>query len=102
MKLPDIQVSFSDCRPCYVNGQRAIFHRWADNARPVVPYGKFADETDERWQCWTVKGVVEFEDGTVARVWPYEIRFLDSRALFDSIAWEQMEAEVENCVSDQS
>lgn len=89
----DGKVIMSTCemRPCWVNGRRAIFHRWTDSARPVKPAGKDQD-TDERLQKWSVHGIVEYEDGTVEREWPSAIRFADSAEHFGNLAWEQMEA----------
>ena len=69
-------------RPCWVNGQKAIFHRWADTARPVKARGKEDDDEAPHYQVYSVHAVVEYEDGTVARCWPSEIQFAD-RSLFD-------------------
>lgn len=79
-------------RPCWVDGRRAIFHRWTDSARPVKPRGMEEDEAADRYQLHSVHALVEYEDGTVERVWPNTVRFADSRELFDGLAWEQMEA----------
>jgi len=86
------KITMSTCegRPCWVDGRRAIFHRWTDSARPVKPVSSTQD-TDERLQKWSVHGLVEYEDGTVEREWPSKIRFADSREYFDSLAWEEME-----------
>lgn len=75
-------------RPCIVNGRRAMFHRWVDSARPVTPRGIEEDETSERYQLHSVHGIVEFEDGTVQRVWPSEIRFID-HSEFEAYAWPE-------------
>ena len=77
-----------DFRPCMVNGRRAIFHRWADSARPVAPRGVEENETAQRYQLHSVFGIVEYEDGTVDRVWPYEIQFID-HSEFDAYAWPE-------------
>ena len=29
----------TEYRPCYVNGRRALFHRWVNTANPVLPKG---------------------------------------------------------------
>jgi hypothetical protein len=79
-------------RPCWVDGRRAIFHRWTDSARPVKPRGMEEDEAADRYQLHSVHALVEYEDGTVERVWPNTVRFADSRELFDGLAWEEMEA----------
>lgn len=79
-------------RPCWVDGRRAIFHRWTDSARPVKPRGMEDDETAEHFQLHSIHALVEYEDGTVERVWPNTVHFADSRELFNGLAWEQMEA----------
>lgn len=33
-----ITMTTIEWRPCWVNGRRAIFHRWSDSAMPVNPY----------------------------------------------------------------
>lgn len=78
-------------RPCWVNGRRAIFHRWTDSARPVKPRGVEDEETTERYQLHTVHALVEYEDGTMSRVWPRTVQFADSERLFSEYDWEGME-----------
>lgn len=76
-------------RPCYVNGRRALFHRWVNSANPVLPKGMDPDDERARfYQHRSTTGMVEYSDGTVARVWPQEIRFADSAARFREYAWE--------------
>lgn len=77
-------------RPCIVEGRRAIFHRWSDSARPVKPYGLEQEETIQRFQVWNVHAIVEYEDGTVARVWPSVIQFVDGGA-FGNFEWPEEE-----------
>lgn len=86
-----------EVRPCWVKGKRALFHRWADSARPVAPKGQPEVETDLRYQLWHVHGIVEYEDGTIDRVWPYYIQFAENPA-FKEYAWEQMEEERDRAV----
>lgn len=86
-----------EMRPCWVRGKRALFHRWTDSARPVAPKGLPDVETELRYQLWHVHGVVEYEDGTLDRVWPYEIQFAGN-PVFKEYAWEQMEAERDRAV----
>lgn len=76
-------------RPCYVNGRRALFHRWVNTANPVLPKGVEADDPKARFfQHRHTAGLVEYEDGTVERVWPQEIRFADSPGRFKGYEWE--------------
>ena len=80
-------------RPCWVDGRRAIFHRWTDSARPVKPRGMEEDEAADRYQLHSVHALVEYEDGTVERVWPNAVRFADSEVYFLDYDWEDMERE---------
>ena len=77
-------------RPCWVNGRRAMFHQWANSARAVVPRGMTEEDTQERYQYHSVRGIVEYEDGTMDRAWPSEIQFADGGD-FDAWCWEEME-----------
>lgn len=61
-------------RPCYVKGEKALFHQWAHVAHvrdAIMTY-------QTPGQLSNVFGIVEFEDGTVKEVYPYEIQFCDS------------------------
>ena len=64
-------------RPCYVNGRRALFHRWANSARPQLPKGQEPGENARYFQFRSTHGLVEYEDGTMDQVWPYAIKFAD-------------------------
>lgn len=70
-------------RPCWVDGRKALFHRWADSARPVKGYGQEEDDEATRYQLHNVQAIVEFVDGTVRRFWPHEIQFADHRHFLD-------------------
>lgn len=72
-------------RPCWVNGRRALFHRWAEDARPTKPRGHENDDNCPYFQLHAIHAIVEFEDGTVAKVWPQVVQFMD-RDTFDA-AW---------------
>ena len=85
-------------RPCYVNGKKALFHRWADKDQPFVwlkckvqdfkGYNQIVEKvgqyvvgdarTNLKMQRVTL-AIVEFEDGTVAEVEPSEVRFADNK-----------------------
>ena len=73
-------------RPCYVFGRRAMFHRWANMARPQLPKGQEPGENARYFQFRGTYGVVEFEDGTVDTVWPRDITFADG-GHFRDYAW---------------
>lgn len=76
-------------RPCLARGERALFHCWADNARPGTAYGTVESEAERRFQLWSVGAIVEFEDGTCRRVWPSEVQFLDG-GNFDAYDWDDL------------
>ena len=78
-------------RPCWVDGRRAIFHRWTDSARSAKPRGLEEDDDAQRFQLHSVHALVEYEDGTVSRVWPNAVQFADSEQLFMECDWEAME-----------
>lgn len=57
-------------RPCYVDGQRAIFNCWSQEIRGVM-------------------GIVEFENGGVSKVYPENIQFADGGG-FEEYAFRPM------------
>lgn len=68
-------------RPCVIAGRdnsperKAFFHRWADQATPVDPSPFVGGNPGG--QYWCVQGIVEYEDGSIDRVPPERITFLD-------------------------
>lgn len=87
IKCISVQAIESEYRPCYVNGRKALFHRWVNTANPAAPKG--VDPNDEKvkfFQHRSTTGLVEYEDGTLARVWPQDIRFADG-GRFKTIDW---------------
>lgn len=76
-----------DYRPCYVNGRRALFHRWITTARPQLPKGQEPGENARYFQFRSTHGLVEYEDGTVDKVWPHDIKFADG-GHFEDYAWQ--------------
>jgi hypothetical protein len=76
----------TDYRPCYVNGRRALWHRWVNTARPQLPKGQEPDENARYFQFRSTHGLVEYEDGTLELVWPRDIQFAD-HGRFEDYAW---------------
>lgn len=79
-------------RPCWARGRKAMFHRWVESAHPVPPRNIQAAQIDEKtryFQYCSTQALVEFEDGTCARVWPNEVQFADLGG-FDEYAWRPM------------
>ncbi len=56
----------TETRPCYVNGKKALFHKWVDK-QDFISRSNY------------VTGLVEFEDGTVLCVNAVEIQFCDNK-----------------------
>ena len=80
MARADIEVKFSEYRPCIVGGRKALFHRLADKAQTVgesLLRGGHAGG-----QLWGVFAIVEYEDGTMSECYISEVRFLDSKGMF--------------------
>lgn len=67
---------FSKNRVCLVNGDRAIFHRWTEVCELRLPGLMIG--SGQGGQLKDTFALVEFEDGTIKRVRPEEIRFLDT------------------------
>lgn len=65
-------------RPCWVNKRKALFHRWVNSARPQLPKGQEPSENSRYYQYRATHALVEYEDGTMATIWPTEIRFVDN------------------------
>ncbi len=105
-----------ELRPCWVRGQKALFHRWAvtddiilsvstfaspdqrerlqrelaeelTNPAPIIP--NFAKAT----KVEKVTGLVEFEDGHMERVNPEQVCFIDTIDRLAEIAWPDSEEE---------
>lgn len=86
-----LYVDDNEPRPCYARGKKAIFHRWANTANPITPRG--VDPSDERarfFQYRATQAIVEYEDGTVDRVWPQDVRFVDG-GRFKDYNWPTVE-----------
>lgn len=62
-------------RSCYVEGRKAIFHRWVETSFPK----------DKGFILQTL-ALVEYQDGSVAQIQPKKIRFADGGA-FDEFVW---------------
>lgn len=63
-------------RPCFVGEDKGLFHHWEDysqlyEASPFIG-GHTAGQVSQTF------GLVEYEDGSIKRVQPYDIRFCDN------------------------
>ena len=98
----NLQLQEIEYRPCYVNGRKAVFHRWVNTANPALPRGMSAGDDKARFfQHRSTTALVEYADGTVDRVWPQDIRFADG-GRFKTIEWlaagqlEELECKTKN------
>lgn len=58
-------------RPCFVKGQKALFHRWVEQVeRHRNTYGSL-------YFMPVVLGIIESEDGHIGQYYPHEIVFCD-------------------------
>lgn len=81
-KNPNIKVSIEG-RPCYVDGKKAMFHIWSVK-QEIVPPSPFKGGHSGGVVSGIV-GIVEFEDGTVAEVYPCGIQFADGGDFQDTM-----------------
>ena len=67
-------------RPCFVKGQKALFHKWGENAKPYIKFEWEGEKYKEKvlGQMQETFGIVEFETGEVCRVLPQQITFCDN------------------------
>lgn len=63
----------SDLRKCSVNGKIGIFHCWEHYATVAAPSLMVGGHSGG--QISQIFAIVEFPDGTVKRVEPYDVRF---------------------------
>lgn len=75
--LPEIKISQNEYRPCFVNDKKALFHKWNDFANTIGDSLAVGGHT--AGQIKYTLGLVEYEDGTVAEVVPYDIKFTDNK-----------------------
>lgn len=91
-----IELRTTEYRPCYVGGNKALFHRWEDKPRQIIRQDGLRMWSPENLMKAYAKqyeagilppefeiefiprtlAIVEFEDGTVLEVEPCEVRFV--------------------------
>ena len=76
-RLGDLILKTSEYRPCLVNDEKALFHRWEDKSNVVAPSLMIGGAPGGTIR-YTV-GIVEMEDGQVKQVEPSSIKFLDNK-----------------------
>lgn len=83
-------VQENEYRPCWVRGKRALFHRWANSARPSLPKGQEPSENARYFQYRNTQAIVEFENGAVELVYPQQVHFVDG-GHFKDYTWPEEE-----------
>lgn len=76
-----ITIIASEYRPCWVQGKKALFHRW-DEIADLHIGGKALRTIDVDVPSGYIKytlAIVEFEDGKIGRCYPHEVQFLDNK-----------------------
>lgn len=68
------------CRSCEVKGEKAIFHCWEHWSQVIEPSALRGGHSGG--QISQVFGIVEFEDGTVKRVQPFDVKFIPDEIMF--------------------
>ena len=78
-------------RPCFVDGKKALFHRWADKENLIIQskaiqnpragridlnYYNAFDDSHNLYKLKNIVAIVEYEDGTVAEIEPTSIKFV--------------------------
>lgn len=64
----------SEYRPCYVEGKKALFHRWEEFSKIVAPSPMIGGHAGG--QITETFAIVEYEDGTIQEVQPNRIKFV--------------------------
>ena len=76
-------------RPCYVDGERAMFHQWIIRAKVAPPSPMIGGHAGG--QLWETFGLVEMEDGHMREVYPVKVVFADGGD-FAEVAFRPPEA----------
>ena len=75
----------AEYRPCYVNGEKALFHRWVDRREIIGPSPLKGGHSGGVISF--TNAIVEFENGNVAEVLPRDICFADN--IFSEYAFNE-------------
>ena len=82
-----------ELRPCKVRFRgeikKALFHKWMAYGEIVQPSLLMDGHKGGQLQCGMA--IIEFEDGVVTTVYPWEIKFLDNA--FSEYAWPEEDAD---------
>ena len=68
-----------DIRPCFVKGEKALFHKWTTRKQVIDASPMIGGHPGG--QLESTFGLVEYTNGTIEEVHPSLITFADSRVL---------------------
>lgn len=72
-----ITFSTAEYRPCYVDGEKAVFHKWVEYS-DIIPPSPMVGGHVGGARKYTL-AIVEFESGRIAEVPPTTIKFADNK-----------------------
>ena len=76
-----MKIKSAEYRPCLVGCTKALFHRWIDADTAIIERCGRGSST-KMSTIRTFYGLVEYEDGTIHKVNPEQIVFMDSNLKF--------------------
>lgn len=94
----------SECRPCLVDGKKALFHKWVTEDELVLKcdaafkVDRLTELVNQYHKTLTIPhgmstlkisstfALVELEDGTIIKIKPLSIKFLDSHIVASKYA----------------
>lgn len=72
-----IEIRTAEYRPCYVDGKKALFHRWENRVEVVEPSIMVGGHPGG--QIKRTCAIVEYEDGRIESVYPTKVRFVPGK-----------------------
>ena len=67
----------AEYRPCYVDGKKALFHRWTERSEIIPPSPMIGGHGGGCIKF--TSAIIEYDDGSIAEVEPSKIRFADRK-----------------------
>lgn len=75
-----------ELRPCFVNGEKALFHEWEQFSEVIPPSPMLGGHSGGTISM--MYGLVEFENGELKRAYPTSIKFCDTN--FEEYCFEEI------------
>ena len=69
--------SVAGLRPCLIKDKKAVFHRWTEFSEVIAP--SMLKGGTPGGEIKITLAIIEYEDGSVHRCYPEEIKFLDRK-----------------------